>query len=107
MSLWGCYLSKYLLIKMDDVAFSVQAILQTRKAIEPVKETSMKTSFRWMNALRAASLAALALALYLPAMNLPQAAAVAAQADTAPRLPAGIVLASAKTSWNTVFASGY
>ena len=48
---------------MDDVAFSVLAILQTRKAIEPAQETSMKTSFRWMNALRAVSLVAAALAL--------------------------------------------
>jgi hypothetical protein len=40
-------------------------------------------------------------------MNLPQSAAVAAQADSAPKLPAGIVLASAQTSWSAVFASGY
>ena len=106
-SIWGCHLSKYLLIKMDDVAFSVLAILQTRKAIEPAQETRMKTSFRWMNALRTVSLAAAALALYLPAMNLPQGAAVAAQADSALKLPAGIVLASAQASWSAVFASGY
>ena len=92
---------------MDDVAFSVLAILQTRKAIEPAQETRMKTSFRWMNALRTVSLAAAALALYLPAMNLPQGAAVAAQADSALKLPAGIVLASAQVSWSAVFASGY
>lgn len=106
-AIWGCHLSKYLLIKMDDVAFSVLAILQTRKAIEPVKETSMKTSFRWMNALRAVSLVAAGLALYLPAMNLPQGTAVAGQAESEVKLPAGIVLASAQTSWNAVFASGY
>jgi len=67
----------------------------------------MKTSFRWMNALRAVWLAAAALALYLPAMNLPQSAAVAAQTDSGLKLPAGIVLASAQTSWSAVFASGY
>ena len=48
-----------------------------------------------------------ALALYLPAMNLPQGTAVAGQAESEVKLPAGIVLASAQTSWSAVFASGY
>ena len=62
---------------------------------------------RALVAINALLLAAAALALYLPAMNLPQSAAVAAQADSALKLPAGIVLASAQISWSAVFSSGY
>ena len=52
-------------------------------------------------------LAAAALALYLPATNMPQQTAVAAQETTQVKLPEGIRLASSQTSWQVVAALAY
>ncbi|WP_120966888.1 hypothetical protein [Comamonas sp. lk] len=67
----------------------------------------MKKPFRPMNGVRLVLLGTAALALYLPAMNLQQDKAAAAQGAAQVKLPAGISLASAQTSWHAVFASRY
>ena len=99
---------------MDDVAFFALAILQANMALEAqdvnagiAKETTMKKPSQLMNRVRFLGLGLAALALSLPATNLQQNAATAAQADSQVKLPAGISMASAHTSWQTVLASRY
>ena len=99
---------------MDDVAFFALAILQANMAIDAqhvnagiAKETTMKKPSRLMNRVRFLGLGLAALALSLPATNLQQSVAAAVQADSQVKLPAGISMASAHTSWQTVFASRY
>ena len=99
---------------MDDVAFFALAILQAKMALEAqqvtagiAKETTMKKPSRLMNRVRFLGLGLAALALSLPATNLQQSVAAAVQADSQVKLPAGISMASAHTSWQTVFASRY
>ena len=99
---------------MDDVAFFALAILQAKKALDAqqvnagiAKETTMKKPSHLMNRVRFLGLGLAALALSLPATNLQQNAAAAVQADSQVKLPAGISMASANTSWQTVFASRY
>ena len=98
---------------MDDVAFFALAILQAKKALDAqqvnagiAKETTMKKPSHLMNRVRFLGLGLAALALSLPATNQLQNAA-AAQADSQVKLPAGISMASANTSWQTVMASRY
>ncbi|MEG0050484.1 MAG: hypothetical protein RR865_15115 [Clostridia bacterium] len=67
----------------------------------------MKKPSRLMNRVRFLGLGLAALALSLPATNLQQSVAAAAQADSQAKLPAGISMASAHTSWQAVFASRY
>lgn len=67
----------------------------------------MKKPSRLMNRVRFLGLGLAALALSLPATNLQQSVAAAVQADSQVKLPAGISMASAHTSWQTVFASRY
>ena len=66
----------------------------------------MKKPFHMLNAFRFIMLTAAGLALYLPAKNLPQGMAEAAQAPTQAqiKLPEGIMLACAQTSWQAVAA---
>ena len=99
---------------MDDVAFLALAILQANRALEAqdvnagiAKETTMKKPSQLMNRVRLLGLGLAALALSLPATNLQQNAATAAQADSQVKLPAGISMASAHKSWQTVLASRY
>mgnify|MGYP000983067912 FL=1 len=99
---------------MDDVAFFALAILQANIALDAqhvnagiAKETTMKKPSRLMNRVRFLGLGLAALALSLPATNLQQSVAAAVQADSQVKLPAGISMASAHTSWQTVFASRY
>ena len=99
---------------MDDVAFFALAILQANRALEAqdvnagiAKETTMTKPSQLMNRVRLLGLGLAALALSLPATNLQQNAAAAAQADSQVKLPAGISLASAHKSWQTVLASRY
>ena len=99
---------------MDDVAFLELAILQANRALEAqdvnagiAKETTMKKPSQLMNRVRLLGLGLAALALSLPATNLQQNAAAAAQADSQVKLPAGISMASAHKSWQTVLASRY
>ena len=99
---------------MDDVAFLALAILQANRALEAqdvnagiAKETTMKKPSQLMNRVRFLGLGLAALALSLPATNLQQNAATAAQADSQVKLPAGISMASAHKSWQTVLASRY
>lgn len=99
---------------MDDVAFFALAILQANRALEAqdvnagiAKETTMKKPSQLMNRVRFLGLGLAALALSLPATNLQQNAATAAQADSQVKLPAGISMASAHKSWQTVLASRY
>lgn len=70
----------------------------------------MKKLFRLSNGFRVMMLAAAALAVYLPASNLPQEAAAAeqenAQVVAEVKVPESFKLASAQTSWQ-VFAPGY
>lgn len=67
----------------------------------------MKKQFHLLNGFRVIMLAAAALALYLPATNLPQQTEVAAQETTQVKLPEGIRLASSQTSWQVVSALAY
>ena len=67
----------------------------------------MKKPSQLMNRVRLLGLGLAALALSLPATNLQQNAATAAQADLQVKLPAGISMASAHKSWQTVLASRY
>lgn len=67
----------------------------------------MQKHFHLLNVFRIIMLVVVALALYLPAMNMPQQEAVAAQADTQVKLPEGIRLASAQNSWDVVSALAY
>ena len=99
---------------MDDVAFLALAIVQANRALEAqdvnagiAKETTMKKPSQLMNRVRFLGLGLAALALSLPATNLQQNAATAAQADSQVKLPAGISMASAHKSWQTVLASRY
>ena len=99
---------------MDDVAFFALAILQANRALEAqdvnagiAKETTMKKPSQLMNRVRLLGLGLAALALSLPATTLQQNAAAAAQADSQVKLPAGISMASAHKSWQTVLASRY
>ena len=99
---------------MDDVAFLALAIVQANRALEAqdvnagiAKETTMKKPSQLMNRVRFLGLGLAALALSLPATNLQQNAATAAQADSQVKLPAGISMASAHKSWQTVLASCY
>ena len=64
----------------------------------------MKKQFHLLNGFRVIMLAAAALALYLPATNMPQQTVVAAQETTQVKLPEGIRLASSQTSWHVVAA---
>ena len=66
----------------------------------------MKKPFHMLNAFRFIMLTAAGLALYLPTKNLPQGMAEAAQAPAQAqiKLPEGIMLASAQTSWQAVAA---
>ena len=66
----------------------------------------MKKPFHMLNAFRFIMLTAAGLALYLPAKNLPQGLAEAGQvpAQAQVKLPDGIMLASAQTSWHAVAA---
>ena len=70
----------------------------------------MKKLFRLATGFRVMMLAAAALAVYLPASNLPQEAAAAEQGQTQQvaqaQLPEAIKLAGGQTSWQ-VFAPGY
>ena len=99
---------------MDDVAFFFFFFLQATIALEAqdvnagiAKETTMKKPSQLMNRVRFLGLGLAALALSLPATNLQQNAATAAQADLQVKLPAGISMASAHKSWQTVLASRY
>lgn len=66
----------------------------------------MKKPFRLINVFRAAMVGAVALAVYFPVKNLPEASAgVATQSQV--KLPQSIQLASAQTPWQAVFAAGY
>ena len=77
----------------------------SQRASEPVLETTMKKHFNLLNVFRTTMVAAAALALYLPAMNMPQKTEmVTAQAQ---KLPEGIRLASAQASWHAVSALAY
>ena len=67
----------------------------------------MKKPSQLMNRVRFLGLGLAALVLSLPAPNLQQNAAAAAQADSQVKLPAGISMASAHKSWQTVLASRY
>lgn len=67
----------------------------------------MKKQFHLLNGFRVIMLAAAALALYLPATNMPQQTAVAAQETAQVKLPEGIRLASSQTSWQVVAALAY
>lgn len=66
----------------------------------------MKKPFRLINVFRAAMVGAVALAVYLPVKNLPEAGA-GVVAESQAKLPESIQLASAKTSWQAVFAAAY
>jgi hypothetical protein len=78
-----------------------------QRAIEAAQETTMKKHFHLLNGFRIIMLVAAALALYLPATNMSQQTAVAAQVTTQIELPEGIRLASARTSWQAVSALAY
>ena len=66
----------------------------------------MKKPFRLIHVFRCLLLGAVVLAVYLPVKNLPKADAGAVQ-QTQVKLPQGIQLASAQTSWQAVFSAGY
>lgn len=66
----------------------------------------MKTPSRWKNVLRGMLLAVAVLGLSLPVMNLLEDSSTVAVKKADPvQLPQGINVASAQTSWHTVFAS--
>ena len=67
----------------------------------------MKKHFNLLNIFRILMLLAAALALYLTAMNMPQNAVAGPHADAQTKLPEGIRLASAQTSWQAVAALAY
>ena len=92
---------------MDDVAFLALAILQAKMALEAQHVNAGIAKETLMNRVRLLGLGLAALALSLPATNLQQNAAAAAQADSQVKLPAGISMASAHKSWQTVLASRY
>lgn len=70
----------------------------------------MKKLFRLTNGFRVVMLAAAALAVYLPASNLPQEAVAAEQTPSQQvaqlQLPENLKLSGGQTSWQ-VFAPGY
>lgn len=66
----------------------------------------MKKPVRLIHTFRVAMVGLVALAVYLPVQNLPEASAATSMPSQI-KLPANVQLASAQTSWQAVFTAGH